>query len=134
MYNVVSIDPAKRAFNDATSRFEAMQAHLHKIESDITLAIHVQRSLEENISVLKDRHTIPVLIEYGKAKEDLNKIYNNLTMLKINRNNLEHSLEEAKKYLEDCREKYLRSLEVQRSTVIEVDFGRKDDRQDGDST
>ena len=96
--------------------------------------MHIKKNIEENISVLKSRQIITIAIEYKKAKEDLDKIYNKLTMLRINKTNLGHSVDQAAKNLMDSREKYLHALESKVSKVIEVNFGRKDDRQDGDST
>lgn len=130
----INLDSAEREFKDATERFEALQMHTNKIESDIALLLLVKKNLEENISTLKSRQIITIAVEYKKAKEDLGKVYNNLTMLRINKNNLEHSTEQARKFLTERREIYLLALENHVSRVIEVDFGRKDDRQNGDPT
>lgn len=132
MNKIVDLDISERDLKDATDRFEALQSHVFKTANEIALVEHVRKNLEENISILKARHIITVAVEYRKAKEDLVKLLNNLTMLKLNKNGLEHSTAQARKYMEDCREKYLQVLSVQGSRVIEVDFGRKDDRQGGD--
>lgn len=130
----INLDSAEREFKEATERFEALQMHTGKIDSDITLLLLLKKNLEENIATLKSRQIITIAVEYKKAKEDLGKVYNNLTMLRINKNNLEHSTEQARKFLVERREIYLLALANHVSRVIEVDFGRKDDRQNGDPT
>lgn len=134
MNKLVDLDIAERDLKDATDRFEALQAHVFKTSNEIALVEHVQKNLEENISILKARHIITVAVEYKRAKDDLAKLHNNLTMLKLNRNSLEHSSEQARKFMEDCREKYLHAISNQGSRVIEVDFRSKHDRQSGDPT
>lgn len=134
MNKLVDLDIAEKDLKESTDRFEAIQAHVFKTDNEIALVEHVRKNLEENISILKARHIITVAVEYRRAKEDLVKLLNNLTMLKLNRNSLEHSTAQAKKYMDECRERYLAAISVQGSRVIEVDFGRKNDRQSGDST
>lgn len=132
MSNIINLDTEERIFKEANSKHEALQSLLFKAENEIVLLNHIKSGLEENISILKSRHIIPMLLEYRKAREDLGKVCNNLMMLRINRNNLEHSIGQAKKYLDECRQKYLISIESNRSKVIEVDFRRKNG-QNGDS-
>lgn len=132
MNKIIDLDVASIELHDATNRYEAMQAHVHKVDGEIAMLVHVQKNLEANISVLKSRQIITVAVEYRKAREDLGKVHNNLTMLKLNKNSLEHSTEQARKFVVECRERYQAALSVQGERVIEVDFRRKDDRQDGD--
>jgi hypothetical protein len=132
MNKPIDIYAAEREFKDANDRLDALQAHLYNIDNEVALLLHLKKSLQENISILKSRQIITVALEYRKAKEDLDKIYNKLTMLRINKNNLGHSVEQARKFLAERREQYLLAMEEQTPKVIEVDFGRKDDRQDGD--
>ena len=133
MENVIKLDAVERNFKDATAVYEDIQNKQSNVESEIALLLHVKATLEENVSILKSRHVIPNLVEYKRAKDDLGKVHNNLTMMKINKNNLEHALEAAKKNLEACRERYLLTIEVRKSRVLYGNFGKKDDRQDGNS-
>lgn len=134
MNKIIDLDLATRDLKEAQDRFEAMQAHVFKVSNEIALLEHVEKNLLENISILKSRHIITVAVEYKKAKDDLNKVYTNLMMLKLNKNSLEHSAKQAAKFLDDCKERHAHNLRNQGSKVIEVDFGRKNDRQDGNPT
>lgn len=120
MSNVILLDPEGQAFRNASNKLETLQNQLFKTENDIILLEHIRKTLEENISVLKNRQIIPMLVEYRKAREDLNKVCNNLNMHKITRNNLEHSIEQARKYFIECREKYLISIEIKRCKIIDI--------------
>lgn len=133
MENLIDIDSTEREFNEATSRLDALQAHLHNIEEEITIVLHLKQHLEANISILKSRHIITVAIEYKKIREELDKLYSKLTMLRINKNNLGHAVDQARKILLERREKYLVALEHCTPRVIEGNFRRKNDRQDGDT-
>ena len=134
MNNLIDLELAEKDVKDAQDRLEGLQAHVYKIHNEIALLLHIEKQLLENISILKSRHIITVAIEYRKAKEDLRKIYSNLTMLKLNKNSLEHSVKQAEKFLSDCREKHSQVVARPASRVIEVDFGRKDDRQSRNPT
>jgi len=134
MNKLVDLNITEKEFKDASDRFEALQAHVFKTCNEIALVEHVKKNLQENISILKARHIITIAVEYKRAKDDLVKLHNNLTMLKINRNSLEHSTEQARKFMEECRERHLHAMSIQASRVIEVDFGRKDDRQSRNPT
>jgi hypothetical protein len=127
------IEIAERALKDTTERYESLLAHVYGINNEITLLLHIKKTLEENISVLKDRQIITVAVEYKRAKDDLRKVYNNLSMLRINKNNLEHSVEQARKFMVECRQRYVHAIETQSCKIIEVDFGRKSDRQSGNT-
>jgi chromosome segregation ATPase len=132
MIKTVNLDAAERAFKDAQDRAESLQTNLNRIDRDIDLLIHVKKGLDENLSILKRRQIITVAIEYRKVKEDINKANTNLTTSRINRNNIEHSLAQANKFVVECRDKYLSAMENHKPKVIEVDFGRNSGRQDRD--
>ena len=131
MNKLVDLNEAERDLKEAQDRQDALSAHVSKVGNEIALVEHVIKNLQENISILKSRQIITIAVEYKKAKDDLEKLRNNLTMLKINKNSLEHSTSQAGKFLAECRERYAVTLKNQGSRVIEVDFGRNDDRQDG---
>jgi predicted nucleic acid-binding Zn-ribbon protein len=132
MNKVIDLDLATRDLKEAQDRFESLQAHVFKVGNEIALLEHIEKNLLENISVLKSRHIITVAVEYKRAKDDLSKIYSNMLMLKLNKNSLEHSTKQASKFLDECRERHANIMFSQGARVIEVDFGRKNDRQDGD--
>lgn len=123
----IDLDLTEKEFKDATDKLEFLQSSLGKVYNEITLLTHLQQVLEQNISILKSRQIITIAIEYKKAKEDLDRVDNSLSMLRINRNNLEFSIEKARKVLADCRDKYIIALQYRVPKVIEVDFGRKND-------
>jgi len=132
---LIDLNIAEQELKDAQSRFDVNEAHILKVDNELTLLGHIEKNLLDNISILKSRQIITVALEYKKAREDLGKVYNNLTMLRLNRNGLEHSLRMAKKILDGCRERYAITLQNQGSRVIEVDFGRNNnDRQNGNPT
>jgi|ERR1035437_565945 predicted nucleic acid-binding Zn-ribbon protein len=132
MNKIIDLDLATRDLKEAQDRFDALQAHVFKVSNEIALLEHIEKNLLDNISVLKSRHIITVAVEYKRAKNDLGKIYSNMLMLKLNKNSLEHSVKQASKFLDECRERHLDTVLSQGARVIEVDFGRKNDRQDGD--
>lgn len=127
MSKPIDLDLTEKEFKDATDKLEFLQSSLGKVYNEITLLTHLQQVLEQNISILKSRQIITIAIEYKKAKEDLDRVDNSLSMLRINRNNLEFSIEKARKVLADCRDKYIIALQYRVPKVIEVDFGRKND-------
>ena len=128
MNKLVDLNLAERDLKEAQDRFDALQAHVFKTDNEIALLLHIEKNLIENINVLKSRQIITIAIEYKRAKDDLGKIYSNLLMLRLNKNSLEHSVKQA------GRERHTAAFFNQGSCVIEVDFGRKNDRQSGDPT
>jgi hypothetical protein len=135
MSKSTELNTFERESKEATDRFESLQAYIRAIYNDISLAEFVKKNLEENIHILKSRHIIPVAVEYRKAKEDLEKVLKNLHSMEVTKNNLESSAIKARKFMVECRDRYLACIETQTCKVIEGNFGRNDDdRQDGNST
>lgn len=133
MNKIVELELAEQNLEQAQVKFEAIQQHILKIEQEITLLNHIELQIAENVSILKSRHIITLAVEFKKAREDLNKIRNNLSMLRINREAFSRTLEQTEKFLYEARQKYIELLKGQGTVVIQGKFGRKDDRQGGDT-
>lgn len=127
MSSLYDLDRIVNAIKSLEEKMRNVQVSLSKNRDEIAVLELLQRALEENISELKDA---PIILahEFRKATEDASRAHFRLSFMEIERQTLTVALNSQAATLKRLEKQYEDILDKTRNNVIQVSFGRKDDR------
>lgn len=123
------LNKASHAMLDAQVKLQQTQADRLKLEKEIALLNMIEANLEENIRILKRKRLIVTVVDFRKAKADLNTARTRRSFVRVDRENvmkLEKHNQDAYDKIKAEYERLFKRLHNPPNNVIHVDFRRKD--------
>jgi predicted nucleic acid-binding Zn-ribbon protein len=108
---------------------DLVNINLARAESDITTLQHLQLKIEENIDALK-HNGIPLIAEFKRAKEDLDRVKLSLVTLTNNREVFNKQVITLQESFEKCKNRKTLAIKFGQSKIVQGNFGSKNGRQD----
>lgn len=123
------IDKADRAVKNAEIILRTNQTHLDTIDREIAQLTSIKNALQANIECLKKDKVIALAGEYKKAKEDLAKANNRLSILNHDRMNIYRAVSHNIKVWERAKFEFKQLLWSLENNVLRGKFGGGNDGQ-----
>jgi chromosome segregation ATPase len=125
MSKQIELEELDRAIKDANIRSGTFRINIEVLDSDIGCMEELEKTLEENIQVLKQKKIVAIAEDYRKAKEDLAKTRVRLIALKNEREDYRKALNNTHKVIKDSMEAIEKIKRNGDNNVLRANFGKK---------
>lgn len=119
-----NLDQLDNLIKDTSDKTDALKHHIKGLEDNVALLTNLEKTLQQNLSVLKDHAIIAMASEFKKIKEDLGKVARNIDVSAVDLRNSKLFLEKSQKLLIELREQYAIIKESQKGKVLTGHFGK----------
>lgn len=124
----LDLDRLQEKMKEIEANLIRIRTFLDSIDKEIQTLTVLERTLEENLSVLKRKNVIALAHEYRKAKDDLQRARTRMTFLRIDFDTHQRAFNGNSQALGALKNTYAKELNNVGKNVIVGKFGRKDDR------
>jgi chromosome segregation ATPase len=125
MSKQIELEELDRAIKDANIRSGTIRINIEVLDSDISAMEVLEKTLEENIQVLKQKKIVAIAEDYRKAKEDLAKTRVRLITLKNEREDYRKALNNVHQNIKDSAEAIEKIKRDGDNNVLRANFGKK---------
>lgn len=119
------IDKAEKELLDINNRFNLVNNQINNSDSELFMLHVLERTLVENLDVLKTEGIVASTAEYKNVKADLARVRSRMNLLETDLKTYKKILSNVEKKMAECRNALRLATLVSISTVIYADFGRK---------
>lgn len=99
MNKTMELEQAERDVKDTELKLHRIKTTLKDVQAEIASLDQVEKQLEENINFLKQSGATVLAQEFKKAREDLIRTRGRLSMIRIDRDNIEKAEADCEAYL-----------------------------------
>lgn len=122
------IDRLTRAIRDCEDRLRVFKSNLNTIDSEILQLNTIESQLEENIAFLRKKHIIALAKEYKAVKDDMARTKARLSMLRIDRSNIDRANTDIQSALDKMKTDLAKTLSEPNNVVYGI-FRRKNGQE-----
>ena len=126
MSKQVELERLDRAIKDSNIRACTVKSNIEVLDRDIANMEELERTLEENLKVLKKQKVVAIAEQFKKAKEDLSKTRVRLITLKNEREDYRKALNNVNTVIKQSMEAIEKIKRDGDNNVLRANFGKKD--------
>jgi chromosome segregation ATPase len=126
MSKQIELERLDRAIKDSNIRACTVKSNIEVLDRDIANMEELEKTLEENLKVLKRQKVIAIAEQFKKAKEDLAKTRVRLITLKNEREDYRKALNNVNVAIAQSMEAIEKIKRDGDNNVLRANFGKKD--------
>lgn len=126
---MAELEQAEKLLKDLETKYQIFAYNQQVVEKEISHLNRLKDALEQNIAVLANRYTIPLISEFKKARDDLARTQVRLNMHISDREKIIKTLTQLQDMINKGKEQYYIALRGLDGIVIKGNFGNRDGQE-----
>lgn len=117
-------DKIEKSIKELDGRLKTLQTNMEALSSEIHKISTFERTLVENVKILKSKRVIAIAKEFSNAKDELKRVRARLVVLKSDQDHFDKVYGEVSENLKNTHLQYAKMLQDGENNVIKF---RRDD-------
>ena len=115
------------SIKEAETRLKSIQTSVEAIALEIRKVVVIEKTLIENVNILKKQQIIAIAQEFKKAKEELSRVQTRLIVLRNDQAHIDKASQEVNVFLQNARIQHNKMLVDGENNVLK--FRRRDGKK-----